>query len=109
MSQPEQDSRYGLLVKALAEKTRDGKIRWHQTAAENTYLAAVKGLNTYEVHSNDQGSVQVLKVRDEVGNLAIKHVTKFDPQMSELYELARRSALQMNEKIDRALEVLNSL
>jgi hypothetical protein len=100
---------YDLLLQALIEKTRAGKLRWQETAEENTYLAAVKGERTFQVHSNDQGSVQVLTVRDGDGSVAIKYVTGNNPTFSELHQLARRVALRVDEKIDSTLELLNSL
>ena len=108
-TETEQKPRVDLLLNELVEKTRAGKLRWQDTAAENTFLAAVRGLYTYEVSSNDQGSVQVLRVRDDKGRVVVKVVRGGDPLIDELHSLARNVALGTDERIEEALDVLRGL
>jgi hypothetical protein len=104
-----QDQSIELLLEKLIETTERGKLKWTRTLQEDAFHCAVRGEQTFEISSNEQGSVQVLKVRDRDGNLAIKHTKSGDPKMRELHELARMNALGIVEGVNKSLELLNSL
>lgn len=45
----EREPEYDALFETLLEKTRDGKLVWQETAHEKTFVAAVKGVQTFEI------------------------------------------------------------
>lgn len=104
-----EESNMNLLIDTLIERTEQAKLKWSRTLQEDTFHCAVKGEQTFEISSNDQGSVQVLKVRDRDGHLAIKHTTCGDAKMRELHDLARMDALGTAEGVNRSLQLLNQL
>jgi len=97
------------LIATLIEKTEQGKLHWDSTAQEDTFFCAVKGEQTFTVSSNEQGSAQVLSVRDRDGQLVIKHTSSGNPAMRDLHEIARMDALGITVGVDRSLRLLNSL
>lgn len=99
---------YETLVASLLEKTLAGKIRWEETAVENSFLAAVKGRQTFQISGNENGADTELQVRDQDGKVRVK-LTRTNQQMMDLYSAARRIALGVDEVIDESLELLNSL
>jgi hypothetical protein len=109
MNGEREQSNLNLLIDTLIERTEQGKLKWNRTTQEDTFHCAVRGEQTFEVSSNEQGSVQVLKVRDRDGNLAIKHTTSGDARMKELHEVARIDALGIADGVSKSLELLNTL
>ena len=96
---------YDAIFEALLTKTREGKLEWHETADENTFLAAMRGVRTFQV-SADYGAGRIqLVVKDEVGNVYLSTPFLQAEQARELYELARRLALHVDERVENTVEL----
>jgi hypothetical protein len=103
----------------VLSKTREGRIPWKPTAEESNFIAAIGGqyvLSVSAFQAKDQWGNKrrhyalVLRDRDE----ELTTVTDTDQGVSsdavkELYETARRKALNVDEKIGGVLEVLSRL
>ena len=98
---------YTGLLDALLAKTRAGKITWQETADEDTFLAAVHGRQTFEISRH--GDFAVLTVRDRDGKLLFRTSQTSLDAANELWRLARRIAMRVDEKIDSALELIKGL
>ena len=123
MANFEKEINYEAVLQALIEKTEDGKIQWQETADEKTFLAAVKGELTFEITLNTNvvrfdvekqkafpaGSLTILTANNPEGKLFFQTPKKLSLHADELYELARRIATRVDEKIDSTLELLNQL
>ena len=128
----QRDPNYEVLIEALLEKTRAGRLVWHETADENTFLAALKGERTFEVTGRseefrretresgltdtvDMVSVHipigntdtVVRVRDEQGRVLFEIPPS--PATAELYTLVRRIVTRVDENIDSTMEILEQL
>lgn len=116
------DPDFSALFEKLLEKTVAGKLEWQETAVEDTFLAAAKGIQTFEIALVDQAlkfgafsasgktKAVVLKVKDKDGKLVLKHVERVqDSPAFDLFQVARRVAMRVDEKIESSLEVLESL
>lgn len=112
---------YDELLYTLIEKTRQGKLEWQETAEEDRFLAAVKGVQTYDISAEFGGDresegrvvqdVQVrLTVRDREGRIFLDiRESGQDSAAYELFEVARRVAMRIDERIDQTVELLKSL
>ena len=104
----------------ILNKTRTARIRWEPTAEEAQFVAAIGGqftvLTSAEDRRNTWGeryTVYSLVLRDEPGRSLIE-VTSLDDGIQEaaareLYELSRRQALRVDNKIDQLLGELERL
>jgi len=115
---------YDALVEAILEKTKAGKLDWQTTANERSYISAVKGERTFEVvKSNPEVAAFLVEVKDGVripprlgcwvkvmgpdGELLVQ--TPMLELADELYEVARRLALRVDENIDSTVQLLETL
>jgi hypothetical protein len=111
----------------VLSKTREGRIPWEPTAQESNFIAAIGGQFTLSISAQPEpdsayattargifGPLETyaLVLRDMHGRIST--VTDSDEgirpgAMRELYETARWQAVHGGEKINKALEVLNTL
>jgi hypothetical protein len=112
------------LFEEVLSKTRAGKIAWHPTAEESTFMAAIGGQFTLSVSAwtepaspTAEADVPVhryaLVLEDQTGS-ELARITESDEgihaaDLRELYEAARRRAVRADEKIGDVLEVLSRL
>jgi hypothetical protein len=112
----------------VLSKTKAGKIPWEPTAQETRFIAAIGGQFSLSI----SGWVEPVFLAEKLGEAAkgridrytlvlrdlhdrvLATVTENDEGirpdgMQELYETARWQAVHAGERIDDALEVLNSL
>jgi len=104
--------RMATLVSKLSLKTQAGEVRWEETGEERTYQASFPG---YAVHVFPRGEDYILQIFNDDGNL-IEEVSDRDLtsymgnayiQMKELYELARRNAMGVEQALDKILSCLD--
>jgi hypothetical protein len=131
----ENEPDYEKIIDILVEKTKEGKLLWHETAEERTFLAAVKGQRTFQISQvggEESGSTSTadwddaterfqLVIRDVDGRAFVEKTFRVGPPGSEsadseaadkarsLYELVRRVALDLDEKIDETVQLLSQL
>jgi hypothetical protein len=111
----------------VLSKTKEGKIPWEPTAQESNLIAAIGGQFTLSITSGAEDAVNkspalyrlleryTLVLRDMRGRIAT--VTDRDEgeagirsgAMQELFEMARWQAVHGGEKVNKAIEVLQSL
>ena len=102
-------------LNGVLSKTREGRIPWKPTAEESNFIAAIGGQYVLSVSAFDEqdswgntGRHYALILRDRDDELTT--VTDADDGIvKELYERARRKALNVDEKIGGVLEVLSRL
>jgi len=114
----EKEPNYEPLFQTLIDKTKAGKLAWQETAEENTYIAAVKGQQTYEIslrnlrpiYASANTPVPVLTVKDHEGRVFLQTTEESSSETAkELFYLARRVAMNLDERIESSLELLNQL
>jgi len=118
---------YDQLIKffeGVLSKTKEGKIPWEPTAQEGNFIAAIGGQFTLSISAEAENASPfmalelsgplkyALVLSDMHGRIST--VTDADDgirpgAMRELYETARWQAVHGGEKINKALEVLQSL
>jgi hypothetical protein len=111
----------------VLSKTKEGKIPWEPTAQESNFIAPIGGQFTLSISSGAEDAVSkspalyrllekyALVLRDMRGRIAT--VTDRDEgeggirsgAMRELFEMARWQAVHGGEKVNKAIEVLQSL
>jgi hypothetical protein len=104
----------------VLSKSREGRIPWKPTAEESNFIAAIGGqyiLSVSAFQAKDQWGNKsqhyALILRDQ-DDVELTTVTDTDEgvirdDLRELYETARRRALNVDEKIGGVLEVLSRL
>ena len=108
------------LVGEVIEKTKAGKLRWKATANDNIFIVSVGGNTTIKVSLEAKeedwvSSPPVMRDRarlillDEYGNPLLDVWEDNVPAVAELFTLARRMALNVDERIQSLMEVLQKL
>lgn len=111
---------YEAVLQALLEKTKEGKIQWQETADTSIFVAAAKGEQTFEItwiseqtimelFGESVPSCSVLSVKDRDGKLLFMTPNQSSKAATELYDLARRIATRVDERIESTLEFINQL
>ena len=95
------------LLNAILEKTKAGKLKWEETADEDVFIASVGGDTTLKV-SKEPGLLVKLSLLSEQGK-TVWEVTDLSYELDELFRLARRVALKVDEKVEALLETLQRL
>jgi len=104
------ERRYAPLIAALIEKTETGKLYWEETAAPDRYLAAVRGLQTYQVARHEDPVRYQLTVRDEDGNVFLDFSESDETSaLSQLFKRVANSVARIDERIGKSVQLLNSL
>lgn len=101
------------LVTAILEKTRAGKLKWAETAEEEVFIASVGGNTTLKVWRYESGGSPpyyqcTLSLLDENGKILLES-SEPDAMLDELFTLARRIALKVDERVDKLMETLQKL
>jgi hypothetical protein len=124
-------SEYESIVKKLVEKTCEGRVRWE---VEGSQFGAIRYLDapesfrcelgsegsdsfSFAVRTTDRDNAPSLSMMDQAGNM-IFNITSNDlptspeeetisSMIEELYQLARRQALKVDQKLDLASSLLD--
>ena len=105
----EREPPYDAMFAALLQTTKEGKLDWHETADESAFLAAVKGQRTFEVRTEEGAMGVQLVVRDAEGKVYLTTPFLRSGDARALYQLARRLALRVDERVDDTVQLLNGL
>ncbi len=133
------DPNYDAILEALLEKTKAGKITWSATSEPSTFVAAVKGVQTYRLRREfeiqppermDNPNIPTaifaqprwtperrieyteLTVLDENGKalFSIRQRVGVGPDYAgQLFAVAQRLVNHVDEKVDQTLQLLNAL
>lgn len=114
-----EDPKGAELFQEVLSKTRIGRIKWEPSASESEYFTVLPGGFTLSIQRSTQQNgwgndetVFVLVLRDEDREL-LQVTTDIDGvtwrELNELYESARRQALNVDAKVDKLLGVLTKL
>lgn len=113
------ESKNAALIQRLHARTKEGKILWERTIDEGVFRATVGATSVSLVPDktpdgwgnyvdttllrifNDEGSVIEEISSDSVGK------REFADLLQELYELARRQAMGVDQILDKLLDQLN--
>ena len=102
------------LVDKLAELSEQGKVRWEETADENTFLASVAkfivtiakpNANEYSLTVADQSGKTLEEAREQEGS---SYYVDYQ-RLAGLHELARRTALRVDEALSEMLSSLEQI
>jgi hypothetical protein len=96
------------LVKHIIKLTREGKLQWEATAASGEFTASIKGKYNVSVlrnFSNYEGEDYSLKLVDESERELLRLTNHDYVEIGELFELARRISLNVDEAIDDILKI----
>jgi hypothetical protein len=105
----EKEPSYDAMIRALLERTREGKLEWNETADEDAFLAAVKGQRTFEIRTEGgRGPVQLV-VRDAEGKVYLTTPPSVSNDAISLYRVARRLALRVDERVEDTVHLLDAL
>ena len=121
-------SRMDDILSSLVTRTDEGKLKWKPSVDSETFLTSVDTIGIVVKHMgrnsllkderhrleilNDQGiKVEILETQDDLGSVPTEELatTEQARDLSRLYTLARRSALESDmtlEKLARNLERL---
>jgi len=97
----------------LLERTRAGTIEWDETADEATFETSMAKYSVNVTCAVEEGGPMVtLAVLNDKGNKIEKLSDFADDQkgnvLAQLYELARRKALRVDESLDDLLHTLDA-
>lgn len=108
------DPNYDQLVDKLHRRTVERKILWELGDDPDEYVASLKGKVTFVLKRIKENYRYVLTMRNETGEVVfrISHAN-LAPSSSEallrLYKLAERIAKQIDDEVDKAIDLLDNL
>ena len=109
----EKDPDYMAVIGMLLEATKAGKLDWQETADDNTFITAVKGEQIFEIREfedrSDDSRYVYLRVQDHEGNELYMTPRFYAGEAVQLFELSRRLAKKLDEKIDSTFQLLSRL
>ena len=100
---------FGAIIRGLMARTREGKVEWEWDRGVSTAML----INGRVVVSKDRDNDTVVKIQDEYSNNLDEINTGYasyndlKAEADELYDLARRSALQIDSKIASILREIS--
>ena len=108
------DPNYDVLVDKLHARTVERKIIWEIGDEQDEYVASLRGKATFTIRRIKENYKYVLTMRNETDEVVfrISH-DNLAPSSSEallrLYKLAERIAKQIDDEVDKAIDMLDNL
>ncbi len=108
------DPNYDVLVDKLHARTVERKIIWELGDETDEYVASLRGKSTFTIRRIKENYKYVLTMRNDTGEVVfrISH-DNLAPSSSEallrLYKLAERIAKQIDDEVNKAIDLLNDL
>lgn len=108
------DPNYDKLVDKLHQRTVERKILWELGDVVDEYVASLKGKVTFTLKRIKENYRYVLTMRNETGEVVfrISHAnlaSASSEALLRLYKLAERIARQIDDEVDKAIELLDNL
>jgi hypothetical protein len=108
--------KYDEIIESLLQKTDEGKLTWNQVFSTNSFTCTLDGEFTFRVDKwddRDQDRWFRLSMTDKENN-EIFQVERMDrnfgsKKLSDLHEAARRTALNVEEKINTVKNILGRI
>ena len=96
------------LVEQLLDKTRRQMLSWEPTARGEEFFSTLGGDLSFAVGPWAAGSYALI-MRDQHGRKLLGIDSDDVTQVSELYRMAQRQGLKVDESLDQVLEQLTKL
>ncbi len=108
------DPNYDVLVDKLHARTVERKIIWEIGDEQDEYVSSLRGKATFTIRRIKENYKYVLTMRNDTDEVVfrISH-DNLAPSSSEallrLYKLAERIAKQIDDEVDKAIDMLDNL
>jgi hypothetical protein len=93
------------LMDTIYSATEARRIDWQATGVTNRYGASFGGKYTIVIDDNPQNNW--LEVKDAEGERIVRITDEQDPRLADLYEMARRQALKIDESLSELIDEIN--
>jgi hypothetical protein len=108
------DPNYDVLVDKLNARTVERKVIWELGDEPDEFVATLKGKATFTLRRIKENYKYVLTMRNETGEVVfrISHdnlAASSSEALLRLYKLAERIARQIDDEVDKAIEMLDDL
>lgn len=108
------DPNYDVLVDKLNARTVERKIIWETGDEPDEYVASLKGKATFRIKRIRENYKYVLTMRNERNEIVFRishdNLTAGSSEaLLRLYKLAERIAKQIDEEVDKAIDLLDNL
>lgn len=108
------DPNYDVLVDKLSTRTVERKIIWEIGDEPDEYVASLQGKMTFTIRRIKENYRYLLTMRNETGEVVfrISHdnlASSSSEALLRLYKLAERIAKQIDEEVDKAIDLLDTL
>lgn len=108
------DPNYDVLVDKLHARTVERKIIWELGDEPDEYIASLKGKSTFTLRRIRENYKYVLTMRNETGEIVfrISHdnlAHSSSEALLRLYKLAERIAKQIDDEVNKAIDLLDDL
>jgi len=106
---------YEEIIDNLAQKTEQGKLSWSPTGQENAFICVLEGEFTFRIvrfeYQNEERVAFSMtdKTNTEIFQLAASLGERFYQRLADLHEVARRSALDVEVKLNQVSEILKRI
>lgn len=100
----------GPILEGLIQRTTEGKLKWSRTVPHDRFVTSVDAIAiVIQVNLGDHYSLEILNEAGEtVESLNYRDTTgEQERQLARLYVLARRSALNSEETLQKLVKALN--
>ena len=113
------DEKLARIITSLLRKTKNGEIRWEETSSNSKFMVSFsRGNITIDLRTDEFGDeIVVIEIQNEYGKTA-EEITasgvrewmqNSESVFLELYQLARRHALRIEEILDQLLLDLDDI
>lgn len=108
------DPNYDVLVDKLHERTVERKIIWELGDEPDEYVASLKGKSAFTIRRIKENYKYVLTMRNDTDEVVFRISHDNLPASSSeallrLYKLAERIAKQIDEEVNKAIDLLDDL
>jgi len=108
------DPNYDVLVDKLHARTVERKIIWEMGDEPDEYVASLRGKATFTLRRIKENYKYVLTMRNETGEIVFRISHDNLPSSSSeallrLYKLAERIAKQIDDEVNKAIDLLDDL